>query len=88
MPVAVSLKQQGVSRSSYFRWKQQESWKQEPSKPAPPVQAFEALPEEKQAVVKYALDHPGIRHRELSVQLSFLTLRDMVARLSPKPHGE
>jgi hypothetical protein len=36
------------------------------SKQTGPVQAFEALPEEKQAVVKYALDHPGIRHRELS----------------------
>ncbi len=57
MPVAVSLKHLGVSRSSYFRWKQQESWKQEPAKPPSskqtgPVQAFEALPEEKQAVVK------------------------------------
>jgi hypothetical protein len=66
MPVTVSLKHLGVSRWSYFRWKKEESWKQEPSKPAPPVQAFEAFPEEKQADVKYALDHPGIRHRELS----------------------
>jgi transposase InsO family protein len=31
-----------------------------------PVQAFEALPEEKEAVVRYALAHPEIRHRELS----------------------
>ena len=66
MPVPVSLKHLGVSRSSYFRWKQEELWKQEQAKPVPTVQAFEALPEEKQAVVKYALEHPGIRHRELS----------------------
>jgi len=66
MPVGISLKHLGVSRSSYFRWMQQESWKEEPSKPAPPVQAYEALPEEKQSVVKYALEHPGIRHRELA----------------------
>jgi hypothetical protein len=31
-----------------------------------PQQVFEALPEEKQAVRKYALEHPEIRHRELS----------------------
>lgn len=31
-----------------------------------PVQAFEALPEEKEAVIQYALAHPEIRHREMS----------------------
>jgi transposase InsO family protein len=31
-----------------------------------PVQAYEALPEEKQAVVQYALKHPELRHRELA----------------------
>lgn len=56
----------GVSRSSYFRWKQEESWKRERSEPVRPVQAFEALPEEKEAVVKYALEHSGVRHRELA----------------------
>lgn len=66
MPVATLLKHLGISRSSYFRWKKREAWKQEQAKPVPPVQAFEALPEEKQTVVKYALDHPSIRHRELS----------------------
>ncbi len=43
-----------------------------------PVQAFEALPEEKQAVVKYALEHPGVRHRELAWRM----IDDDVAYLS------
>ncbi len=60
------LKHLGIPRSSYFRWKKEEAWKREKPQPVKPVQAFEALPEEKQAVVKYALDHPGIRHRELA----------------------
>jgi transposase InsO family protein len=33
---------------------------------AKPVQSFEALPEEKVAVKKYALKHPELRHRELT----------------------
>jgi transposase InsO family protein len=59
------LKHLGVSRSSYFRWKKEEAWKRERTEPVKPVQAFEALPEEKQAVVTCAKEHPGIRHREL-----------------------
>lgn len=66
MPVATSLRHLGVSRSSYFRWKQQERWQQARADPVQPVQVFEALGEEKQAVVQYALEHPTIRHRELS----------------------
>jgi len=67
--VAEAVRLLGVSRSSYFRWKQQRAWEsasEEPSPAASPVQAFEALPEEKQAVVDYALAHPEIRHRELA----------------------
>ena len=48
------------------------------AEPVIPVQAFEALPEEKHAVVKYALDHPEIRHRELSWRM----IDDDVAYLS------
>lgn len=66
MPLTTALGHLGVSRSSYFRWKQAERWQQERSEPTRPVQAFEALLEEKQAVVAYALEHPEIRHRELS----------------------
>ena len=65
MAVAISLKHLGISRSNYFRWKKQESWKEEAPKQTLSVQAFETLPEEKRSVVKYALEHPGIRHREL-----------------------
>lgn len=56
----------GIARSNYFRWKKEAAWEQERHEPTPPVQAFEALPEEKAAVLKYARAHPEIRHRELS----------------------
>ncbi len=35
-------------------------------KPPSPVQPYEALPEEKAAVIEYALKHPELRHRELA----------------------
>ena len=66
MRVNDSLRHLGVSRGTYYRWKKERAWEREKAEPVSPVQAFEALPEEKQAVVKYALDHPEIRHRELS----------------------
>jgi len=78
MPIAKSLQHLGVTRSTYFRWKKAERWQQPRSEPVPPVQAFEALPEEKQAVVNYALKHPEIRHRELSWRM----VDDDVAYLS------
>lgn len=78
MPIATSLKHLGVKRSTYFRWKQAERWQQPQSEPTPPAQAFEALPEEKHAVVDYALQHPEIRHRELSWRM----IDDDVAYLS------
>ena len=34
--------------------------------PVKPVQPYEALPEEKEAVIAYALRHPELRHRELA----------------------
>lgn len=66
MPVAQSLRHLGVSRASFYRWKKEAAWLKETAKPIAPVQAFEALPEEKVAVRRYALQHPEIRHRELS----------------------
>lgn len=65
MPVAESLKHLEVSRSSYYRWKREESWSKQ-RQVVVPVQAFEALPEEKAAVREYALAHPEVRHRELA----------------------
>jgi transposase InsO family protein len=37
-----------------------------PPEPVPPVQPYEALAEEKEAVLAYARRHPGLRHRELA----------------------
>lgn len=72
------LKHLGVSRSNYFRWKKEKVWESSRPEPISPVQAFEALPEEKRAVVAYALEHPGIRHRELAWRM----IDDDVAYLS------
>ena len=66
MRVNDSLRHLGVPRGTYYRWKNERGWERDRLKRESPVQAFEALPEEKQAVIRYALDHPEIRHRELS----------------------
>ncbi len=69
----------GIPRSSYYRWLREEAWaRQVPAEPMRPVQAFEALPEEKQAVVSYSLEHPEVRHRELAWRM----IDDDVAFLS------
>lgn len=62
-----TLRVLGISRTSYYRWLREEAWaRPKPSAAARPVQMYEALPEEKEAVLRYALQHPSIRHRELS----------------------
>ncbi len=66
MPVRTSLKILGIPFGSYYRWKREESWQRERTHPIQPVQVFEALASEKQAVKEYALAHPEIRHRELA----------------------
>jgi putative transposase len=66
-PAKKTLAALGISRRSYYRWLKEEKWaKALPEKPVRPVQAYEALPEEKQAVIQYALKHPELRHRELA----------------------
>lgn len=66
-PAKKTLAALGISRRSYYRWLKEEKWaKALPEAPVRPVQAYEALPEEKQAVVAYALKHPELRHRELA----------------------
>ena len=56
-----------ISVSRYYRWLREEAWARAlPPEPVPPVQADEAFPEEKEAVRRYALEHPEIRHRELA----------------------
>ena len=66
MPIKESLKHLGISRGSYYRWKREQAWTRNNKEPTPPVQAYEALPEERQSVIEYALEHPEVRHRELA----------------------
>jgi transposase InsO family protein len=66
-PAKRTLAALGVSRRSYYRWLKEEKWAQQlPTAAVKPVQAYEALPEEKEAVLAYARRHPELRHRELA----------------------
>ena len=59
-----------ISVTTYYRWLREEAWARAlPPEPVTPVQAYEALPEEKEAVRRYALKHPEIRHRELACRM-------------------
>jgi putative transposase len=55
----------GISRRSYYRWLREEAWARDAAA-VKPVQPYEALAEEKEAVRRYALAHPELRHRELT----------------------
>jgi putative transposase len=65
-PAQRTLRALGVSRTSYYRWRRVSGRTSTESKPSVPVQVYEALPEEKSAVLRYACEHPEVRHRELS----------------------
>jgi transposase InsO family protein len=79
-PVRRTLAALGVSPASYYRWLKEEAWaKTLPQPPPKPVQAYEALPEEREAVKEYALKHPELRHRELAWRM----VDDDVVYLSP-----
>jgi putative transposase len=79
-PAGRTLAVLGVSRSSYHRWLREAAWTRPPADPAPqPVQAYEALPEEKAAALAYARAHPELRHRELAWRM----VDEDVACLSP-----
>lgn len=69
----------GIPRGSYYRWLKEEAWAREQKEAPRPVQPFEALEEERQAVVKYAREHAAIRHRELAWKM----IDDDAAYLSP-----
>ena len=70
----------GVAARSYYRWLKEAAWaKQRPATPLPPVPPYEALSEEKQAVIRYARRHPELRHRELAWRM----VDEDVAFLSP-----
>jgi len=62
-----TLSSLGVPASSYYRWLREEAWAKALPKKAPaPVQPHQALPQEREAVVRYALKHPSLRHRDLA----------------------
>lgn len=66
-PAKRTLAALGISRRTYYRWLKEEKWaRQLPEEPVKPVQPYEALLQEKEAVLKYALKHPALRHRELA----------------------
>jgi putative transposase len=79
-PAQRTLAALGISRRSYYRWLKEEAWaKAAPAEPVKPVQMYEALPEEKEAVLAYARKHPELRHRELAWRM----VDEDVACLSP-----
>ena len=66
-PVKRTLAALGVAPRSYYRWLNEEPWaKDRPAERPKPVSPYEALSEEKQAVITYARKHPELRHRELA----------------------
>jgi transposase InsO family protein len=64
-PIQQTLAVLEISRSSYHRWKQA-GWAVSSRPRSSPGSMYQLLPEERQAIVAYALAHPEIRHRELA----------------------
>lgn len=51
-PVRRTLAALGIAPRSYYRWLKEEAWaKDRAAEPSPPVSPYEALPEEKKAVL-------------------------------------
>jgi putative transposase len=79
-PARRTLAALGVAPRSYYRWLKEEARaKDRPAEPSPPVSPYEALSEEKKAVIAYARKHPEPRHRELAWRM----VDEDVAFLSP-----
>jgi transposase InsO family protein len=79
-PAKQTLAALGIPRRTYYRWLREEAWARAlPEEPVRPVQPYEALPGEKQAVLAYARRHPELRHRELAWRM----VDEDVACLSP-----
>ena len=79
-PAKRTLSALGVAPRSYYRWLKEEAWARRlPAEPPRPVSPYEALSEEKQAVLAYARKHPELRHRELAWRM----VDEDIAYLSP-----
>ena len=66
-PAKRTLAALGIPQRTYYRWLKEEAWARAlPVDPVKPVQPYEALAEEKQAVLDYARRHPELRNRELA----------------------
>ena len=79
-PMNRKLAAVGIAWKSYYRWLREEDLTNErPAKPPPPASHYEALSEEKQAVIAYARKHPELRHRELAWRM----VDEGVAYVSP-----
>jgi putative transposase len=79
-PAKRTLAALGIPRRTYYRWLKEQAWARAlPEQPVRPVQPYEALPEEKQAVLDYARRHPALRHRELAWRM----VDEDIACLSP-----
>jgi putative transposase len=79
-PARKTLAALGIASRSYYRWLKEEAWaKDRPAEPPTPVSPYQALSEEKKAVIAYARKHPELRHRELSWRM----VDEDVALLSP-----
>ena len=79
-PAKRTLAVLGIPRRTYYRWLREEAWSRAlPAEPVRPVQPYEALVEEKAAVLEYARRHPELRHRELAWRM----VDEEVAYLSP-----
>jgi putative transposase len=79
-PAKRTLAVLGIPRRTYYRWLREESGARAlPAEVVKPVQPYEALPEEKTAVLAYARKHPELRHREMAWRM----VDEDVAYLSP-----
>ncbi len=79
-PAKRTLSALGIAARTYYRWLQEEAWARAlPAEAIKPVQPYEALPQEREAVLAYARKHPELRHRELAWRM----VDEDVAYLSP-----
>src|SRR5262249_31746989 len=77
-PATRTLHALGVARRTYYRWLREEAWSRA-EEPVKPVQVYEAMASEKEAVKRYALAHAELRHREMAWRM----VDEDVAYLSP-----